>query len=544
MALLVWIILAIVAVVVVVAFLQRYYRKSSRDTALLRTGAGGRLVVLDGGCFALPFLHRLDEINMRVHQVLVHRSGEHGLLTEDRLRVDASLEFRVRVAADPQGVAAAAQAFGARMLRSEELGRLLEARFVDAIQSCTAVRSLDELHERRAAFGQAVREALEPALLANGLQLESVALVELDQTPFSALNENNVFNAVGMRKLAEIVATNKKQRAQTEADADMAVAQTQLTAHKRRMELQQEQQQTDLSVRLVVENARTRTDTDIGCARENAQLEVEQARLQRERAVSNAQIEREQQLAGARLQSELALELQRVAQAMELTRQQQLEALSAIEGEQARTQLLLAQEAGLTQREQAVSERNRMLALARVEQDAQTDARKVRAEAERQLALAQAQADATRLRAQAEQARMAAEAQGQAARIAADNTQSTDLMRLRLELARIEALPVLAEKLARPLEKIESFRVHHISGMGGTGQGGGQGGGQSGPLDAIYDMALNLPLLKKLGDALGTDMDMTVPQLARAESDHLRALADHQKAAAAVSISPKSNPQT
>lgn len=535
MALLVWIILAIVAVVVVVAFLQRFYRKSTRDTALLRTGAGGRKVALDGGFFALPILHRVDEINMRAHRVMVQRAGDMGLLTEDRLRMDASLEFRVRVLADAQGVAAAAQAFGARALRSEELGQMLEARFIDIVQSCAATRTLDALHERRGEFVQAIREALDGELKANGLVLEAVALIRLDQTPFSSLNENNVFNAVGMRKLAEIVATNKKQRAQTEADAEVAVAQTQLSAHKRRKELQQEQQQTDMNVHMAVENARVRTEAEIGRAREGAQREIEQARLQRERDVSAAEIEREQALARARLQSQLSLELQRVEQAIALSQQQQQEALAAIEGEQARTKLLLEQEAGMTQREQLIAERNRLLALARVEQEAQADAVKARSDAERQLALARAQVEVTRAQALAEQARMEAEAQGQAARIAAENTQSEALMRLRLELARIEAIPVLAEKVAQPLQKIDSIRVHHLSGLGGNGNALGNAGqaglsAASGPLDAIYDMALNLPILKKLGETLGADLDMTVPQLARAESDHVRAIADHKKA--------------
>ncbi|MDO8449690.1 MAG: flotillin domain-containing protein [Rhodoferax sp.] len=536
MALLAWIVLAIVAIVVGIAFLQRFYRKSTRDTALLRTGAGGRRVALDGGFFALPMLHRVDEINMRAHRVLLKRAGESSLLTEDRLRVDVTMEFRVRVNADPSGVAAAAQTFGARALRSEELGRMLEGRFADVIQSCSAVRTLDALHEKRAEYVASVRDALVQELNENGLRLESVALVHFDQTPFSALNENNVFNSVGMRKLAEIVATNKKRRAETESDAEISVAQTQLLTTKRRIELNIEQEQAQIGQRQELENSRTRSEAEVARAKELAQLSVERARLDRERDLSASQIERDHGLDMARLQARLALEVQRVNQAIELSRHQEAEALASIDGERAKTKLLLEQEGGNTEREMTVQKRQHELALARMAQESETDSMRVKAEVSRLLEIAQAEADAARVKAAAQEASMVAEAAGAAARISADNAQTPELMDLRLQMARLDALPKLAEKMVKPLEKIESIRINHLSGM--SGSNGGKGAGSSGPMDAIYDMALNLPMLKKLGESMGADLDLNIPQLARAESDHFRAAVDHQKARGTSTSSP------
>ena len=65
---------AVVVIAIVVMFLNRFYRKSTRDVALVRTGFGGQRIVISGGCLALPFLHKVDEINMRTH---AHRGAAH-----------------------------------------------------------------------------------------------------------------------------------------------------------------------------------------------------------------------------------------------------------------------------------------------------------------------------------------------------------------------------------------------------------------------------------------------------------------------------------
>src|SRR3954447_12508095 len=100
MTLLAWlfgVIVAIVVIAIAVAFLNRFYRKTSRDVAIIRTGFGGQKIVLSGGCLALPSLHKVDEITMRTMRIEVSRAGARSLITEDRMRVDVELEFYLRV---------------------------------------------------------------------------------------------------------------------------------------------------------------------------------------------------------------------------------------------------------------------------------------------------------------------------------------------------------------------------------------------------------------------------------------------------------------
>jgi flotillin len=507
-------IVTVVVVAIVVVFLNHFYRKSSRDVALVRTGFGGQRTLISGGCLALPFLHKVDEINMRTLRVEVRRSSEKSLITEDRMRVDAELEFYVRVQPTAEGVTAAAQSFGSKAFTTEGMRNLLEGRFIDAVQSAAASRTMDTLHEKRADFVDAVSALLKPNLAQNGILLDSVSLTRLDQTAFAALEENNAFNAVGMRKLAEIIAANRKKRAEVEADADIAVRQTQLEATKRRLTLSQEEEQAQITQRLEIEKSKAQSDSESARAREEAMAAAERARIGREQDTRLRELEKQRDLRRMEIEAQLASEVRKVDSAIQLSAKHAEEARAQAAAELARSEVILAQEKVQTERERAVAERSREIAVKRVSEAGEVAEAQAASEAAVLLKRAKADAEATLARADAERSRMLAESQGSRALIEAENALSPPLMQMKLEKYRLDRLPDIVSQVMKPVEKIDSIRIHQVSGFGSSSHAGGAGGGGEGGvpkapvtqvMDSILGMALQLPALKSIGDQIGVD---------------------------------------
>jgi hypothetical protein len=82
-------------------------------------------------------------------------------------------------------------------------------------------------------------------------------------------------------------------------------------------------------------------------------------------------------------------------------------------------------------------------------------------------------------------------------------------------------MPAILEQMMKPAEKIESIRIHHVSGLNGapgTAGAGGAGGdaGNRPPinqvLDSILGMAVQLPALKSIGDSIGYDFSAALPK--------------------------------
>lgn len=512
MAWVVGIIVAIIVLIIGILFLNRFYKKGSREVAMIRTGFGGQRIVMERGCIALPIIHRISEVNMKTMRLEIERKGERSIITNDRLRVDASAEFYVRVNPSDEGVTTAAQALAGKSFRASELAETLEGKLVDAMLSVAARYTMDELQDRRGEYVREVSEALSPTLAMNGLLLENVALTRLDQTPFGSLDENNAFNAVGMRRLSEIIATSKKERAAINAEADVAVRRSELQATKQRYDIEQESELAHQAQQREIESRRAESQAEIAEQQALAERRREAARIDRDRQVKQAEIDRDREIRRLEVESQMNTQTARHESEVAL-------AAKRIDEAKARAAALLEEakkveaDAGVeTARVIAEAERQKLLALIRAKEEAEVDDTRVASEAETILAMAKAKAEATDIASTARRIEMLAEAEGKRALVEADNSQSEHLMRLKLDLKRIETLPEVVSRMTKPAEKIESIRINHISGMDGSGGRKGKGGkGTDGApinqvVDSVLAMALQLPAIKKLGEDIGMNV--------------------------------------
>ena len=204
-------IIVVILAVIGIAWLLFWwlYERASKEMSFVRTGLGGEKVVMNSGAFVLPVLHNTTPVNMKTLLLDLARGNEHALITRDRMRVNVTAEFFVRVRLDAEAIAAAAQTLGSKTLDAEQLRPLLEGKFVDALRAVAAERDMQQLHEQRIDFVRTVRATLVEEIAHNGLELESISLTGLDQASREHFNPNNAFDAEGLTKLTAEIETRR-----------------------------------------------------------------------------------------------------------------------------------------------------------------------------------------------------------------------------------------------------------------------------------------------------------------------------------------------
>ena len=501
----------IVLLLLVGLVMSRLYRRTTREVSLVKTGLGGKQVIMDGGTIVLPLFHEVAKVNMRTLRLEVSRQGEAALITKDRMRVDVGVEFYVSVAPTAEGVGRAAQTLGDRTFDIDALREMIEGKLIDGLRSVAAQMTMDELHENRSDFVQEVQNAVTEDLLKNGLGLESVSLTALDQTPFEALDENNAFNAVGMRKLAEVIARSKKERAQIDAEAEVAVKQAAMEAAKRSLEISRDEEAARIAQVQELQTLQVAQDAELARRREDSIRESESARVVREQAIRATEIDRDR-----------AVEVAEQERQIVVNQKSEEESRARASADAARAEAVRAKETIETARATETAERDKRIAIIEATREAEREATRIRiaAQAERAAAEdraearreeARAEADAVTITAAAKKADLVAQAEGQEKLIAADNALSDEIIAMRVQLARLEAMPGIVAEMVRPAEKIDSIRIHQVGGLG-HGGGGAGGGGADKPvvnqaLDSIMGMAVQMPALRALGEDLGMSME-------------------------------------
>ncbi len=547
------------------------YRRASKERAFVRTGFGGQKVIMNGGRMVFPVLHETTWINMNTLRLEVRRNNEQALITRDRMRVDVTAEFYVRVKPTEDAIADAAQTLGQRTMQPESLKELIEGKFVDALRAVAAEMGMEELHEKRSDFVQRVQTTVSEDLLKNGLELESVSLTSLDQTSQEYFNPQNAFDAQGLTKLTEQIETRRKQRNDIEQETRIQIERKNLEAEQLSLEIKREQEYARLTQEREVEVTRAAQMTEISKEKAEQTKLAREAEIESQRMVDQAEILSKQDLDQKRIAAEQMVREKEIMKAkaveaaeidkrklIELGEQDRAIAIAEKSKEQsemeaqaalARADRVRAEEQVVTVKEVEIAERNKKIELVQASEEAEKEAIKIkigaeaekqastdRAEAVRILANAEAEkiriaatgdAEAEKLRAAAMDARYKVEAEGKRAINEADNILSPEIIALQVKKALIEALPEIIRESVKPMERIDGIKIMHVEGLGG-GNGGGNGhasgGGEGSLADQLVSSALRYRSQAPLVDAVMKELGLQNGDLQNLSGDVVKSV--------------------
>jgi uncharacterized membrane protein YqiK len=446
--------------IILLIILAKWYRRTAANEALVRTGRGGRKVVIDGGIFQIPILHRIQPISLETMKLRVSRVGAEAFITSDSLRADIEAEFYIRVEAKEDDILGASRTLGDKSLNPETLRELEEGKLIGALRSVAATQTLQDLHEKRQEFADGVQEACMDDLMSNGLTLESVSITNLDQIDVQHLDpESNTFDAVGLMRISEVTEEQRKQRNEVERNAEVAIKEKDVEAQKQQLKLEQDQSFAESEQKRQVATYAAEQEA------ETARFKAEQDRL-----VQEAEIERDRSVEQAKIQSELAVEKANIERQMEIERQEK-------ERERVETDRLQAT------RELEMAQAQKEMDVAIVKANAELEANKILAEAAR------------------------VRAQGEQAGIEAKNVTEQKVLSQEVAMALVQSAPSIVEQLMKPAEKIDSIRVLDFGGDSNSSNLGRV-------TSSIIGAGSALPLLKEFLSMPGASTDQIIEKAA------------------------------
>jgi uncharacterized membrane protein YqiK len=537
---------ALIGILVVLALglmFSKLYQRSSKEVAFVRTGAGGALVIKDGGALVIPILHGITMVNMNTIKLDVIRREKDALITYDRMRVDVGVEFFLRVAQKEEAISRAAETLGMKTMSPDELRSLVEGKFVDALRSVASSMTMKDLHEQRVDFVNKVQVAVASDLEKNGLELETVSLTSFDQTNKSFFNADNIFDAEGLTLLTQQTEQRRKLRNDIEQDTKLQISQKNLDSEKEQLIITQSQATLGMETQKQIALQRALQDAEVARSAADRKRESETARIEAELLTEQAQISKDKAIQEAMIESERILQTRQINKDTEireasieqekrtslaeqdkkivLAKKSEEHAAAQASSETARGEQVKATQAVQTIEALAEAERRQSIEVINAKSAAQKESIKIVVQAEAEAEAADKRADAIRKVSKAEsdaeiqrtvaiKAKYDVEAEGQTKLNEAANMQSAEVIAMQVKLKLIEALPAIIRESVKPMENIESIRIVDVSGLGNVGSTVNENGstvvGKSLP-DQLVDASLRhqamKPLMNTLLDSVG-----------------------------------------
>ncbi len=298
-------VVAVLAILMAVVY-SSLYKKVPQGKALV-VSTTKSVVVSFTGRLVVPIIHKAEIMDTSVKTIEIDRRATEGLICRDNIRADIKVNFFVRVNKAEEDVIKVAQSIGVERASSQAtLEELFVAKFSEALKTVGKGLDFEDLYTERRRFRDEIIEVIGTDL--NGYVLEDAAIDYLEQTPLGNLDENNILDAQGIRKITELtaiqhVATNvasreeekqitakdvetreavlelMRQQADAEARQSREIATVQAREQAETVKVQNEE-------RLRAERARLATDEEVAITQENLDREVAVAEKNKERIVA------------------------------------------------------------------------------------------------------------------------------------------------------------------------------------------------------------------------------------------------------------------
>ncbi len=296
----------------------RLFRKVEQGRALI-VSKTKKVDVTFTGAVVLPVLHKAEFMDISVKTIEIRRTGREGLICQDNIRADIHISFFVRVNKTVEDVIKVAQAIGTQTASDPAaIQDFFAAKFSEALKTVGKQLDFVDLYTKREEFRDRIIQVIGTDL--NGYHLDDAAIDFLEQTPMTQLDNQNILDAQGIRKITELttiehVRTNEFQRTEQKE-----ITRQNVDARETILELERRQAEAEIRQRREVETLRAkeeaatakvqeeerlgaqaaflRTEEQLGVQRENQAREIAVAQKNRERviAVENERIEKDRLL--------------------------------------------------------------------------------------------------------------------------------------------------------------------------------------------------------------------------------------------------------
>ena len=436
-------ILVIIAIAIIWIVSVWVYKRAPANRGFIRTGLGGTKVCLGKGALVLPVFHEVTWVSLETIKLIVSRSRDQGILTSDKIRVDVIAELYAHVGHTTDDLLIAGRSLGEKTFDPDSIRDLLEAKIISALRSYSATKTLNELHENRDLFAKEIKSQVLESFSSNGLTLEEVTIVTLEQTGKEYFKTDNVFDAEGLKIITAITSEAKRKVHDTEKKTSIAIRQKELDTQLELLEIERQEAFARASQDKNVSNEQA---LQVGSKQRyvlDQKLAVEQKEIENEQLLEQRRTERDISIIDEARKRELS-EIEKTRIVEEQRRDREIVLIGkAKEEELANIQKILALEKAEKDRQIDLLEKSKEEELAQIEHDLSLDEARKNKEVdlisyarERQEAEIQRQTEIT---AKEEQARE-------------DRNKSTEAVRLSIEFTKLQTRLALLN-----LEKDDAF---------------------------------------------------------------------------------------